>query len=122
MGILVPPALRPFGGLPILAGIALLVIARLQFARARTNIYTFDEPGTLVTGGVFRISRHPMYLGFALVLAGAAIWLGSIAAFVPVILFIAIADRWYIGFEEEWLRRKFGSAYEGYARGTRRWI
>jgi protein-S-isoprenylcysteine O-methyltransferase Ste14 len=122
IGVLVPPAVRPFGCVLIVAGLALLVAARVEFARVRTNVYTFDEPGTLVTQGVFRLSRHPMYLGFALVLAGAAVWFGSIAAFVPAALFIAVTDRWYIAFEERWMRAKFGAAYEEYARRTRRWI
>lgn len=117
-----PAVARPAGFAAILAGLILLAVARLQFARAKTNILTFDEPGQLVTGGAFRVSRHPMYLGFALVLVGLALTLRSLPALCIAAGFVLIADRWYIAFEERWLRVKFGEAYEAYARRTRRWL
>ena len=117
-----PAAGRLPGAAMAMAGLVLLVVARLQFARARTNIYTFDEPGRLVTTGVFRLSRHPMYLGFTLVLLGLALWLRSVPALGLAAAFAGIADRWYIAFEERWLRSKFGPAYLQYAARTRRWI
>lgn len=110
------------GAAAMSAGLCLLVVARLQFARAHTNIYTFDEPGQLVTSGVFRISRHPMYLGFALALLGWALMLRSWPALCVAAAFVLITDRWYIAFEERWLRDKFGRAYQAYAARTRRWV
>lgn len=110
------------GWLPVLLGLVLLASARFQFARARTTIYTFDEPGQLVTRGVFSISRHPMYLGFTAVLVGLAVLRGSVPGLLLAGVFAAITDRWYIAFEERWLRSKFGAAYEAYARRTRRWL
>jgi protein-S-isoprenylcysteine O-methyltransferase Ste14 len=118
----VPSPYRHTGWLLGAAGMGLLASARLQFARARTNIYTFDEPGQLVTSGVFRWSRHPMYLGFTLVLLGWALLLGSAPALGLAGVFAVIADRWYIAFEERWMRSKFGPAYEAYAARTRRWF
>jgi protein-S-isoprenylcysteine O-methyltransferase Ste14 len=117
-----PGAARAAGGLLVLGGIALAVIARAWFARARTNIHTFRRPDVLVTGGPFRLSRNPMYLGFSLSLAGLAAALGSLAAFAPVAAFVVIVDRWYIAFEERMMRSTFGAAYEEYARRTRRWL
>ncbi len=108
----------------LLATLGLLVTgsgARL-FARVGTNIKTFNEPGVLVTGGLFRWSRNPMYLGFVLLLAGTAILLGAATPFLAVVLFALIADRWYIAFEERALERKFGEDYAAYMRRTRRWI
>jgi protein-S-isoprenylcysteine O-methyltransferase Ste14 len=108
----------------VLATLGLLVTgagARL-FARVGTNIRTFNEPGTLVTDGLFRWSRNPMYLGFVLLLAGTAIFLGAATPFLAVVLFALIADRWYIAFEERALERKFGEDYAAYMRRTRRWI
>jgi protein-S-isoprenylcysteine O-methyltransferase Ste14 len=117
-----PSAARAWSLVPIAAGVALLVIARVQFARQRTNIYTFDEPGALVTDGVFAISRHPMYLGFALVLLGAAIGFGSVAALLIALAYLPLADRFYVAFEERWLQRKFGQDYADYRRRVRRWL
>ncbi|MCM5682225.1 DUF1295 domain-containing protein [Schlegelella sp. S2-27] len=117
-----PTTGRLGGAAAVAAGLVLLVAARVQFARARTNVYTFDEPGQLVTGGVFRLSRHPMYLGFTLVLLGLALCLRSVPALGLAAAFAGVADRWYIAFEERWLRSKFGPAYLEYAARTRKWF
>jgi protein-S-isoprenylcysteine O-methyltransferase Ste14 len=63
-----------------------------------------------------------MYLGFAVFLTGLAILLGTLVPFLGPIAFIIAADRWYIPFEEDALKRKFGEQYEAYQRATRRWI
>lgn len=110
------------GWLPVALGTLLLVVARLQFVRAKTNIYTFDEPGTLLTSGAFAISRNPMYLGFTLLLLGIVILQGSWLGLPLVGVFAIISDRWYIGFEERWLQAKFGQEFEAYASRTRRWL
>ena len=120
LSILAP--IRHIGWLFIAVGIILLVRARWQFSKARTNIYTFDEPGILVTTGVFAFSRHPMYVGFTALLLGEALLLRSAPGLLSVAVFAVIADRWYIAFEERWLRSKFGEAYEHYAQHTRRWL
>jgi protein-S-isoprenylcysteine O-methyltransferase Ste14 len=108
----------------VVAALGLLVAfsGARHFARVGTNIRTFNEPGMLVTGGLFRWSRNPMYAGFLLLLAGSAILLGTATPFLAVILFAAIADRWYIAFEERALAAKFGDEYAAYKRTTRRWI
>jgi protein-S-isoprenylcysteine O-methyltransferase Ste14 len=95
--------------------------ARL-FARVRTNLRTWNEPGVLVTDGLFRWSRNPMYLGFVLLLLGTAILLGTTTPFIAPALFAIVADRWYIAFEERALQAKFGAEYEAYMGRTRRWL
>jgi protein-S-isoprenylcysteine O-methyltransferase Ste14 len=110
------------GAAPILAGLAFLVAGSGTFRRRGTNIKTFNEPDVLVTDGLFRWTRNPMYLGFVLLLLGAAILLGSATAFGPVLLFWLVANSWYIPFEERALRLKFGDDYADYARATPRWI
>jgi protein-S-isoprenylcysteine O-methyltransferase Ste14 len=108
----------------LVAGLGLLLTlagARL-FARVGTNIKTFNEPGVLVTDGLFRWSRNPMYLGFVLLLAGTAILLGTAAPFLGPVLFAIVADRWYIAFEERAMQAKFGAEYSAYRRKTRRWL
>ena len=110
-------------GLPLLAlGLAIAIVARKQFARARTNIYTFSEPDHLVTDGVFRFTRNPMYLGFSVALLGLSLFLGTLPAMLLAVAFVIISDRWYIAFEEAMLRGKFGERYQRYAQHTRRWL
>ncbi|MES2933981.1 MAG: isoprenylcysteine carboxylmethyltransferase family protein [Pseudomonadota bacterium] len=116
------PDVGRWGFLLIVSGIAMAMIARLQFARANTNIYTFDEPGTLLTNGIFAVSRNPMYLGFSLTLLGGALWLGSLSALLLWAGFVVITDRWYIAFEERAMRQKFGDDFDHYVAKTRRWF
>ncbi|WP_437778202.1 methyltransferase family protein [Sorangium sp. So ce1097] len=117
-----PAPYRAIGLLPVALGVAVAIAARAQFARAETEINTFAEPTRLVTGGLFRWSRNPMYLGMGLAAVGVATLSGSAAAFLLAAAFVAIVDRWYIAFEERRLRARFGAAYEAYARSTRRWL
>jgi protein-S-isoprenylcysteine O-methyltransferase Ste14 len=110
------------GALVAVLGLGVTLSGARLFSRIGTNIKTFNEPGTLVTGGAFRWTRNPMYLGFLLLLTGIAILLGAATPFAAVALFALVADRWYIAFEERALERKFGAAYAAYRQTTRRWI
>jgi protein-S-isoprenylcysteine O-methyltransferase Ste14 len=103
-------------------GIALTLSGARLFSRVGTNIRTFNEPGVLVTDGLFRWSRNPMYLGFVLLLLGTAMLLGTATPFLAVALFAVVADRWYIAFEERAMKAKFGADYAAYMRRTRRWV
>jgi protein-S-isoprenylcysteine O-methyltransferase Ste14 len=103
-------------------GLAVTLSGARLFARVGTNIRTFNEPGVLVTDGLFRWSRNPMYLGFVLLLLGTAMVLGTATPFLAPLLFAVVADRWYIAFEERALQHKFGADYAAYSSRTRRWI
>lgn len=115
------PAL--FAGIALtLMGIAFTIGGAGQFSRRKTNINTFLKPDHLVTDGLFKISRNPMYLGFACVLGGAAIVLDSFYGIIIAGAFVIIADRWYIRFEERIMAETFGAAYAAYCKTTRRWL
>eukprot|EP01030_Chromulinospumella_sphaerica_P019292 gene19292-19175_t len=103
-------------------GLALSFSGAGLFRRVGTNIKTFDDPNVLVTGGPFRLTRNPMYLGFVLLLAGVALALGAASPWVVPAAFWLLADRWYIPFEERAMRRTFGEPYEAYSRRVRRWL
>lgn len=121
-----PTPVRPpwtWLGLAIaLLGLAITFAAAAEFQRRRTNIQTFGEPTRLVTGGLFGLSRNPMYLGFALLLAGAAAALGGGWPSVIPVAFVVLARAWYIPFEERALHRAFGEEYDNYRRRVRRWL
>ena len=87
-----------------------------------TEINTFKPPKRLVTDGLFRYSRNPIYLGFTLALLGWAIVLGNLAALDGVLLFFLAAHFWYIPFEEKAMKKEFGTVYEQYKKQVRRWL
>jgi len=107
---------------PLAAGVALASFADVQFKRAGTAVKPFVPASALVTDGVFRVSRNPMYLGLALVLAGAALLLGSVPALVVAPAYAAWVGSRFIVREERQLAAQFGDAYSAYRAGTRRWF
>jgi len=109
---------------PLAAGIVVIAIAIFGFVRARTTVNPLrpEDASALVTGGVFRITRNPMYLGMALVLAAWAVWLGNAAAALVVAGFVAFISRFQIAPEERALRAHFGAEFDAYARRVRRWL
>ncbi|WP_419905110.1 methyltransferase family protein [Kiloniella sp.] len=106
-----------------LAGLMLALTGSRLFKQKGTNIMTFDEPDVLVTEGVFKWSRNPMYLGFVIALFSTAILMGAAYSSLAIaVLFLLITDRWYIRFEEKVMRKKFGADYDAYCSRVRRWI
>jgi protein-S-isoprenylcysteine O-methyltransferase Ste14 len=105
-----------------LGGLALTLSAARHFERVKTNIVTFGTPTLLVQDGWFRISRNPMYLGFASFLGGVALALGGAWLFVPAASFVLAAELVYIPFEERALAQAFGEEYRRYAARVRRWL
>jgi len=111
-------------GLPLVfSGILLAMVGKKLFKKLGTNIMTFEKPDVLVTEGLYRYSRNPMYLGFVVALLGFSLLMGAaISSFFLVGLFFVITDRWYITFEEQVLKHKFGMEYDKYCHKVRRWI
>lgn len=103
-------------------GLCMSIIGKRHFSRVGTNIMTFDEPDKLITDGLFRFSRNPMYLGFSIALLGAALFAGSLAMLIIVVMFVVVSDRHYIQYEENVMRNKFGNSYSDYCQSVRRWI
>lgn len=105
----------------IVAGLAMAQWHARLLRRLGTNIQTFGEPGRLITEGLFRRTRNPMYLGMLLALAGVAIVLGSLAPGVVVLIFFGLMQAWYIPFEEHAMAQRFGDAFRAYQREVPRW-
>ncbi len=110
------------GILPMVLGIGVNIVADRLFTQARTTVNSFGEPTILVTEGVFKITRNPMYLGMVLVLLGVAIMLGSLSTFLVIPIFVWLITVRFIKFEERMLADKFGSKWLDYATRVRRWI
>ncbi len=94
------------------------------FARARTTIdpVNLESASALVTTGIFRLSRNPMYVGFAALLTTWAIWLQAPWALTGVLAFMAFTWRFQILPEERVMSTKFGSPYDDYRNRVRRWL
>ena len=107
-----------------LASAALAVLAVREFRRASTTINPMrpDRATTLVTSGVFGLSRNPIYVADAILLAAWALWLGDAAALAGIPLFVAYVGRFQVLPEERALRERFGEAYCAYLSRTRRWL
>ena len=110
------------GGVFLIIGLWLLVTAGGLFSRAKTGVIPFRNVSTLVTGGIYRYTRNPMYLGMSLVLLGCAVTVGaSVALLVPPVFAIIIELR-FIRQEEAMLRDIFPEQFAAYCGRVRRWI
>lgn len=117
---------------PRLALVALLCAAGatfdlaglLAFRRSRTTVNPLkpERASALVTGGVYRITRNPMYVGMALLLLSWAVYLSAVLPFAGPLLFALYITRFQIQPEERALQAIFGEAYAAYAARVRRWL
>lgn len=107
-----------------LVGGGLALAGDLAFKRARTTINPLKPQNAtaLVTGGIYRYTRNPMYAGLALVVLGWAAFLGSAVALLGPVAFVAYITRFQIAPEERVLSAKFGAAYRAYTVRVRRWL
>jgi protein-S-isoprenylcysteine O-methyltransferase Ste14 len=113
---------RFLGAIPLALGIVLNLIADRAFKKHQTTVKPFEESTALITSGVFRITRHPMYLGFALILIGLAVFMGSLLPYAVIAVFAITMDRVFIRVEERMLEEKFGNVWSEYRQKVRRWI
>ena len=81
-----------------------------------------EETNQIVNSGIYAYSRNPMYLAFFLILFALAIFLGNIATFMILPLFIMYITRFQIIPEERMLNNHFGLAYKAYTGTVRRWL
>jgi protein-S-isoprenylcysteine O-methyltransferase Ste14 len=123
--LLAAPSLRLTLGLVIaLLGGIIAVAGTVAFGRARTTVNPLkpEQASALVTGGIYRATRNPMYVGMALVLAGFAAWLWWWPALLGPATFIAYITRFQILPEERALGASFGAEFAAYRRRVRRWL
>jgi protein-S-isoprenylcysteine O-methyltransferase Ste14 len=112
------------GALVAAAGLALGAAAFGAFGRQRTTIDPVhpERASALVTDGVYRLTRNPMYVALAAALTGIAVALGGGARLLAPALFVAWVTLFQILPEERALAARFGQAYDDYRRRARRWL
>ena len=103
-------------------GVALNLVADKAFKKRQTTVKPFEEPSTLITDGVYNITRNPMYLGFVLVLLGIGVCMGSLVPFAVVPVFAVLIDVVFVRVEERMLENTFGGEWADYRNRVRRWI
>jgi protein-S-isoprenylcysteine O-methyltransferase Ste14 len=107
----------------VVLGVALLAECIWEFARrGRGTLSPVDPPRHLVVDGLYRYVRNPMYVAVTLIVLGEALIAASGALVLYWLVFFTAANVFVIGYEEPWLRRRFGAAYENYSRHVGRWI
>ena len=109
-------------GLSVGAGVLLMALAVIEIRRHRTTVIPHRKADHLVTTGVFKWTRNPIYLGDAMVLLGFILHWDAVLSLAILPIFIMAIDYEFIAPEEDRLRRKFRSDFERYMRDTRRWI
>jgi protein-S-isoprenylcysteine O-methyltransferase Ste14 len=110
------------GGLVTLVGLIVNFAGAGLFLRRRTAIIPFKPASCLVTSGIYRWTRNPMYLGMALIYAGIAILLNSLLALILLPLVLVIIQTQVIAREEAYLERTFGDEYLAYKHRVGRWL
>lgn len=105
------------GGVFAIAGVVV-------FKKARTTVNPTQPSNSsaLVTSGVYRLTRNPMYLGFVLFLLGWGFYLANAVSFVVIVGFMAYMSKFQIQPEEQALEHTFGEAFVSYKQAVRRWL
>lgn len=112
-----------FTGVPVIAlGAWLSIYADALFKKLGTEIKPFRESSLLVIDGPFRFSRHPMYVGFLGVLAGAAILAGTVTPLVVFAVMVWLFTAHFVIPEERHMEEQFGETYREYRARVRRWF
>ena len=110
-------------GLAVL-GFLIPIVAIVQFAMAKTTTDPRkpEKAERLVTGGIFSITRNPMYLGMLILLLAATVKLGNAFCLLLVLGFVAVMERVQIAREEAALSERFGKDFSAYRNRVRRWF
>ena len=105
-------------------GFIVLLIAISAFIKLKTTINPLkpEAASSLVTTGIFRISRNPMYLGMLLLIIGLWIKTGAVLGFILVASFIAYLNYFQIFPEEQAMKGLFSDKYKTYCQQVRRWL
>ena len=107
-------------------GIGILYAASgvLSFNTARTTVnpLTPDKSSSLVTSGIYRYTRNPMYVGFSFLLLGFGVYLSNLYSLASTVVFVMYMNKFQIRPEERALEETFGAAFITYKNQVRRWL
>lgn len=115
--------LRNIVGVIFLAYAVLVAsLAIWQMRKAGTNIDVRKPSTKIVSDGIYRYNRNPMYLSMVLLLISISVLISNIWILLLIPVFIIVIQKGVIEREERYLEGKFGTEYTSYKKSTRRWI
>lgn len=106
----------------VAGAIGIAGVRAFRLARTTVDPLRPERASSLVTSGIYRRTRNPMYVALAVALLGWALWLEHPLALLGVAAFVAWIDRFQITPEERALRALFGPEFERYCGEVRRWL
>ncbi len=114
----------PLALLLVAVGAGLDLAGLWAFRRAHTTINPLKPQRTsaLVSSGVYRFTRNPMYLGMLCLLLAWAVYLGQPWTLLGPVAFVAYITRFQILPEERAIRARFGTEFDAYCARVRRWL
>jgi protein-S-isoprenylcysteine O-methyltransferase Ste14 len=115
-------ATRPLGWLLVGVGLALFIWTLATFWHHRTTVNPYKGASSLCTGGPFRLSRNPIYVGDWFIFAGVSLLLATAWPLLFAPLIWALLRYGVIHHEEAHLEAKFGDDYRAYQTRVRRWL
>jgi protein-S-isoprenylcysteine O-methyltransferase Ste14 len=121
----IPLGLRRAVALALLClGLSIAVSGVVAFRQARTTVNPIraSSASALVSSGVYRFTRNPMYLGLLLELIAWAMFLSNPLAFLLLPVYVLYINRFQIIPEERVLTSLFGTEYSAYKKSVRRWL
>ena len=107
-----------------LIGVIILINPIYKFIKSRTTIdpINFKKVNQLITSGIYKYSRNPMYLGLLIIVISTSIFYLNIFSITTPIIFYFWINKFQIKREEIFLTKKFGKEYLLYMTETRRWV
>lgn len=113
---------RKAGWLAVIVGFAIMLTAIGLFRKAGTETEPWKKVSALVTDGVYRWTRNPMYLGMSLIYVGVALLWDSAITLILLVPVVVWLTRNVIEKEEAFMTSRFGDAYLDYRARVRRWF
>ena len=118
----VSSVLENIGFVLVVIGFLLGVAAFLAFRKARTTLDPHGKVSAIVTDGIYRFTRNPIYLAFLLMLIGFPLNSGNYWGILLSPVFVIFMNSLVIEKEEAYLEKKFGDVYTSYKSRVRRWL
>jgi len=109
------------GGVIVTAGAGIAIAARQRFIEGGTNVEPWKPVARIVTSGIYRHVRNPMYVGLMLMVGGFGVALASDWTIVMVLPLALVLRNGVVLREERYLEAKFGEEYRKYKSSAPRW-
>ncbi len=110
------------GGVALLAGFFFMIAGTSRFRKLGNNLEPWKHANQIVSSGIYRFTRNPMYLGMALACLALALLFRSSWAVILLPVALLVIRTQVIAREERYLEAKFGDEYLDYKAKVRRWL